>query len=760
MYKIDEAQEKKEILRRYRLIFKSFKREISQEEHDAIHKAFVLAVTAHGHTRRKSGEPYIYHPLEVAHIVVEDIGLGPTAVVCALLHDVVEDTEYTLTDIENGFGPTVARIVDGLTKIDAIFDQNQSFSIQAENFKKLLFSLSDDVRVILIKLADRLHNMRTLDSMARDKQLKIASETINVYAPLAHRLGLFSIKSELEDLAMKYTEPDIYSFIAEKIKQSEPEREDLINNFIDPIRKKLDAECLKFSISGRVKSICSIWGKMKKKGIPFEEVYDLFAIRIVLDSPVENEKADCYRVYAIVNSLYRANPDRLRDWIAIPKSNGYEALHTTVMSSTGRWIEVQIRSKRMDEIAERGYAAHWRYKNEGINPDGETGLDLWLNKIKEMLEHSASDNSLSFLNDFRQNFFNGEIYVYTPTGEVKSLPAGSTVLDFAFHIHSEIGFTVIGAKVNHKLVPINQKLKNGDQVEIITSKTQKPSETWLDYVVSSRAKSKIRQWLREEHARYYNQGRDALQQILATLSVPFTEENIRTIQNAFSRKNKSELFYDVAMHKIEEKDIKPIFKPQEEKHENWFWQMFRRGGSSNQAKNAPQTQSNALNLQDAIQAQVENKPESLLLGNDIQKLNYIIPECCNPIPGDDVIGIIIPSKGIEVHRTNCPKAIELMSQYGNRIVKAKWKKNERIGFLTGISINGFDRPGMAKDILEKVNDDSQINIRSINMKSAEGVFEGQIMLYINNTTHLQDMMDRVNQVDGVEKVKRIDQKEV
>ena len=748
MYRIDEEQEKREILRRYRLIFKSFKREISPEEHDQIHQAFTLAVSAHEHTRRKSGEPYIYHPLEVAHIVVEDIGLGPTAVVCALLHDVVEDTEYTLSDIEARFGSHVARIVDGLTKIDEIFDQNQSFSIQAENFKKLLFSLSDDVRVILIKLADRLHNMRTLDSMPRDKQLKIASETINIYAPLAHRLGLFSIKSELEDLALKYTEPEIYNFISEKIRQSEPERQDLINNFIDPIRKKLEGECLKFSISGRVKSICSIWGKMKKKGIPFEEVYDLFAIRIVLDSPVENEKADCYKVYAIVNSLYRANPDRLRDWIAIPKSNGYEALHTTVMSNTGRWIEVQIRSKRMDEIAERGYAAHWRYKNEGISSEGESGLDIWLNKIKEMLEHSVSDNSLSFLNDFRQNFFNGEIYVYTPTGEVKSLPAGATVLDFAFHIHSEIGFTVIGAKVNHKLVPINQKLKNGDQVEIICSKTQKPSEAWLDFVVSSRAKSRIRQWLREEHAKFYNQGQEALQQILSSIMVPFTEENIRKVQDFFSLKNRSELYYSVAMHKIEEKDISPLFKKQEEKHENWFWQMFRRNSAN---KEKP-----LLNLQDAIQAQVENKPESMLLGNDVKNLKYIIPDCCHPIPGDDVIGIIIPDKGIEVHRTNCPKAIELMSSYGNRIVKAKWRKNEKIGLLTGIQISGFDRPGLAKEILEQVAADSQINIRSINMKAAEGVYEGQIMLYINNTDHLQATIERVGQIEGVEKVSRID----
>ncbi|MCM1169359.1 MAG: RelA/SpoT family protein [Bacteroides sp.] len=750
MYQIDEALEKKEILRRYKQIFKLFKREISQEEHDQIHKAFTLAVTAHEHTRRKSGEPYIYHPLEVAHIVVEEIGLGPTAVVCALLHDVVEDTEYTLTDIENGFGPVVARIVDGLTKIDAIFNQNQSFSIQAENFKKLLFSLSDDVRVILIKLADRLHNMRTLDSMPRDKQLKIASETINIYAPLAHRLGLFTIKSELEDLSLKYTEPETYAFVAEKIRQSEAEREDLINNFIAPIREKLEMECMKFSISGRVKSICSILGKMKKKGVTFEEVYDLFAIRIVLDSPVETEKADCYKVYAIINSIYRAKPDRLRDWIAIPKPNGYEALHTTVMSNTGKWIEVQIRSKRMDEIAERGYAAHWRYKNEGLNTEIESGLDIWLNKIKEMLEHSASDNSLSFLNDFRQNFFNGEIYLYTPTGELKSLPAGSSVLDFAFLIHSEIGFTVIGAKVNHKLVPINHKLKNGDQVELICSKTQKPSEEWLDYVISSRAKSRIRQWLREEHAQYYNQGMEALQSILSGINVPFTDANIGKVQDAFSRKNKSELFYAVAVGKIAEKDITALFKTDPEKHDNWLWSWFRRSGGSSE-KGKPE-----VNLQDAIQAQVENKPESLLLAKDVHNLHYIIPECCNPIPGDDVIGVILPNKGIEVHRTNCPKAIELMSQYGNRIVKAKWKKNEKIGLLTGIKISGIDKPGMALEILAKINKDPQINIRSINMKAAEGVYEGQIMLYINNTSHLKDMMDRIKTVDGVESVKRID----
>ncbi|MEG1717740.1 MAG: RelA/SpoT family protein, partial [Bacteroidales bacterium] len=745
---VNEEFEKKEILRRYKLIFKCFRKEISEEEQEQIHTAFTIAVNAHAHMRRKSGEPYIYHPLEVAHIVVADIGLGPTSVVCALLHDVVEDTDYALLDIEKTFGDHVARIVDGLTKIDEIFDQGQSISMQAENFKKMFLTLSDDVRVILIKLADRLHNMRTLDSMARDKQLKISSETINVYAPLAHRLGLYSIKSELEDLALKYTEPDIYNNISAKIKESEKQREKFINTFIAPIRRRLENDCMQFSISGRVKSICSIWGKMKKKNVSFEEVYDLFAIRIVIDPPIENEKTDCYKVYAIVTSIYRANPTRLRDWIAIPKPNGYEALHTTVMSDTGRWVEVQIRSKRMDEIAEKGYAAHWKYKNEGLM-SRDSGLDMWLNKIREMLENSDENNSLSFLNDFRLNFFNGEIYVYTPKGELKTLPVGSTVLDFAFHIHSEIGFTVIGAKVNHRLVPLNQTLKSGDQVEVIYSKSQKPTEQWLEYVVSSRAKSRIRQWLREEHARYYNQGKDMLGELFSKFSMDFTEDNIRLVQEAFSRKNKSELFYDIAIHKLEELDIKSIFQ-KVEKHENWFWQMFRR------SKNAGAE----INLQDAIQAQVENKPESLLLGEDIQKLNYFVSDCCNAIPGDDVVGIIRPNKGIEVHRTNCPKAIELMSQYGNRIVKAKWKKNEKITFLTGITLKGFDRSGMVKDIIVVVSQDDQINMRSIIFTAAEGVFEGKIMLYISNTIHLQELMNRLRSIEGLEKVIRIDHQSV
>lgn len=728
----------------YETIFRYFKRDISEQERTDIQNAFNLAVSAHANTRRKSGEPYIFHPLEVAHIVVADIGLGPTAVVCALLHDVVEDTEYTLSDIESRFGSSVARIVDGLTKIDVIFDQDQSASLQAENFKKILFTLSDDVRVILIKLADRLHNMRTLDSMAKDKQLKISSETINVYVPLAHRLGLYSIKSELEDLALKYTEPEIYTGIAGKIKETEAERAQFINEFVAPIRKKLDESYLQFSITGRVKSICSIWGKMKKKGVPFEEVYDLFAIRIVLDSPLDKEKDDCYKVYSLVTSLYRPNPSRLRDWIASPKNNGYEALHTTVMSHSGQWVEVQIRSRRMDEIAEKGYAAHWKYKNEGVIPK-DSGLDLWLGKIKEMLEQDDEKSALNFLQDFRLNFFSGEIYVYTPKGELKTLPVGSTVLDFAFHIHSDLGMSVIGAKVNHKLEPLNHPLKNGDQVEIITSKTQQPKEEWLQYVVSSRAKSAIRQWLREEQARYYNEGRNLIKTWLEESGRSLTDETLNHILQARSIQNKARLFYEAAMGHFTAEHLREIFKEEATDSGNWFTNLFR---------STPKDK--GIDLQDAIQEQVESKPETLVLGEEIQKLRYYVSDCCHPIPGDDVVGIMMPNKGIEVHRTNCPRGIELMSQYGHRIVKAKWKKDQDVTFLTGLQLRGFDRVGMIKDIIEVLSGEDKVNMRSIAFTAAEGLFTGKIMLYIGDTHQLHSIIGHLQAVEGLEKIERID----
>lgn len=743
MYVVDEEFENKEILRKYKLIFKGFRREISEEEHKYIHKAFTLALNAHANMRRKTGEPYIYHPLEVARVVVTEIGLGPTSVICSLLHDVVEDTDYTLADIEEGFGANVARIVDGLTKIDEIFDQNQSISLQAENFKKILFTLSDDVRVILIKLVDRLHNMRTLDAMKREKQLKIASETINIYAPLAHRLGLFSIKSELEDLAFKYTDPESYNSITERIKQTEQEREEFINEFLTPIRKKMELECLSVSVAGRIKSICSIYGKMRKKNVTFEEIYDLFAIRIVLDSLPENEKKDCYNIYQIVTSIYRPNPGRLRDWIALPKNNGYEALHTTVMSDRGKWVEVQIRSKRMDEIAEKGYAAHWKYKNEGVSTK-DSGLDMWLGKIRETLENAENNNSLSFLNDFRVNFFNDEIYVYTPKGELKTLPVGASVLDFAFHIHSEIGFSVIGAKVNHRLVPINNVLKSGDQVEVIYSKRQKPTEEWLEYVVSSRAKVRIKQWLREEHSKYYQEGTIVLSDILKRLNIIYSDDVVTDLENGLNRSNKASLFYDIATEKITENDIKNVLQRKEKN--NWFVQLFKRSNKD-------------VSLQDAIQNRIENKPESLSLGsNELKKLDYIVSNCCNAIPGDDVIGIIRPNGGIEVHRINCTDAIDVMSHYGNRIVKAKWNKNEKITFLTGLILTGFDRSGILKAIIGIVSESEHINIRSVAFTAAEGVFDGKIMLYISNTENLQNLIKKLKTVDGLQNITRIGSK--
>lgn len=742
-YVINLEAEAIEIQHRYEILLAGLPK-LSEQDAVLCKKALDLAVEAHCKQRRKSGEPYIYHPLEVARIVVHDIGLGPSALICALLHDVVEDTDYTIQDLEAIFGASVAKVIDGLTKIDEISDQNVPVSMQAENFKKMLLTLSDDVRVILIKLADRLHNMRTLDSMASDKQLKIASETINVYAPLAHRLGLYEIKSELEDLSLKYTEPEVYEMISSEISKSEVERGAFVENFISPIEEKLKENGVKYTIMGRVKSITSIWGKMKKKGVPFEEVYDLFAIRIVIDAPTDIEKELCYKVYAIVTDIYRANPKRLRDWIAIPKSNGYEALHTTVMSNAGKWVEVQIRSKRMDEIAEQGYAAHWKYKNEGHLSSTKSGLDSWLEKIREMLENAEnSGNSLSFLDDFKLNFFADEIYVYTPKGDVKTLPVGASILDFAFHIHSEIGFTVIGAKVNHKLVPINYVLNTGDQVEVIYSKSQKPTEEWLDYVVTSRARQRIRQRLKEEYQAASVSGRLQLSSIFNELNVIDHEQNVLKVKTQLNQKSLTDLYFNIAKGKITEHDIKRVFTRHDK--QSWFSNLFRRKSGE-----LPE-----VNLQDAIQIQLKENPEALVVGQDVKQINSFVSACCQPIHGDNVIGILTPNRGIEVHRINCPKAIELMSQYGNRIVKAKWKENEKVAFLTGVHIVGFDRKGMAKNILDCVSGDEKINIRSLSFTASENMFEGEIMLYINDTSHLNKLIEQLNLIEGVQKVERL-----
>jgi GTP pyrophosphokinase len=751
MYIIDEEVEKKEILKRYRTIYTVWRTTISIEDKKLIRKAFNLAVNAHKDMRRKSGEPYIYHPLEVAHIVVQEIGLGTTSVICALLHDVVEDTDYTLADIEAIFGSKIAKIIDGLTKIEGIFDQ-ATLSIQAENFKKILLTLSDDVRVILIKLADRLHNMRTLESMPKDKQLKIASETIYLYAPLAHRLGLHAIKSELEDLSLKYTEPTIYDTIIRKLKDTEEERNRFINKFIYPIKKALAEKEFNFTITGRAKSIYSIWGKMQKKEIPFEEVFDLFAIRIIIDTPFESEKSDSWNVYTIVTDFYRPNPDRLRDWISIPKANGYEALHTTVMSHSGKWVEVQIRTKRMDEIAEKGYAAHWKYKEtDNINEIQEnqrieTGLDNWLNRIKEILQ-SPDSNALDFLDDFKLNLFAEEIFVFTPKGEMKTLPVKSTILDFAYSIHSDIGNNCIGAKVNHKLVPINYQMKSGDQIEIITSLKQKPTDLWFENVVTARAKTKIKIAIKEEQKLHSEEGKNILHNFFNQINIDFNKINISELKEFLKIQSSTELFFQAYSKKITLKEVKTCFNIEEK----GFWiNKFNPFYKSRKTSDVP-----LKSLADEIKGQIKNKPETLMLGENYENLKYSTSGCCNPIPGDDVIGLITPDEGIKIHRTNCDEAIQMMSTHGNRIVKAKWKENEVITFLTGIRINGIDKKGIVKDISRVISEDLNLNIRSFNLQSSEGIFNGDIMIYVNDTKHLKDLMKKLKQIDGVQKIVRM-----
>ncbi len=746
MQAFDLEKERQEILKRYKNLLKVCKPNSSTEDKKLIRKAFNLAVEAHKDMRRKSGEPYIYHPIAVAYISASEIGLGTTSVVCALLHDVVEDTDYTLTDIRGLFGEKVARIIDGLTKIAEIFDNN-SPSLQAENFKKMLLTLSDDVRVILIKLADRLHNMRTLSAMPPQKQLKISYETLYLYAPLAHRLGLYSIKSELEDLALKHTEPEIYDNIYQKVKESEKERARFITRFINPIKKELNNQKIDFSITHRTKSINSIWEKMKKKEIPFEEVFDLFAIRIVVNTPVESEKAECWKVYSMVTDFYRPNPDRLRDWISIPKANGYESLHTTVMSSTGQWVEVQIRSKRMDEIAEKGYAAHWKYKETG---NSESGLDEWLRKIRELLK-SPEANALDFLDDFKLNLFSDEIFIYTPKGELKTLPVGSTILDFAYNIHSQLGDSCIGAKVNHRLVPLNYKLKSGDQVEIISSGKQKPKEDWLNYVITAKAKSRIKVALKEDIRKLAEEGKEILMRKFKQFKLEFNNTNITKLSNFYKISNSQELFCQVANGKIGVKEIKLFM--QEKDRSKWFKYLTSPFSMlSGKDKAIPEKDS----LQNKIATQLKNKPDTLLIGDNMEKLQYTISPCCNPIPGDDVFGFVTINEGIKVHRTNCPNAINMLSKYAYRVVKAKWTNNESLAFLAGIKIIGIDKIGLVNNITTVISSDLNMNIRSISVDSNAGTFEGIVMIYVHDTKNLNALIQNLKKVDGVQQVIRID----
>jgi GTP diphosphokinase / guanosine-3',5'-bis(diphosphate) 3'-diphosphatase len=738
---IDLELERKEILKRYRNLLKACKRRLEKGDKELIRKAFNVALEAHKDMRRKSGEPYIYHPIAVAQIVAEEIGLGTTSVVCALLHDTVEDTDITLDDIRGMFGEKVAKIIDGLTKISGVFDQ-QTNSLQAENFRKMLLTLSDDIRVILIKLADRLHNMRTLDSMKRDKQLKIASETLYLYAPLAHRLGLNAFKTELEDLGLKYTETETYNDIEQKLKETEPERKRFIQKFIQPIREILSEQGFTTKIIGRPKSIYSIYSKIKFKGVPFEEIYDIFAIRIIVDTPPDREKADCWRVYSIVTDFYHPNPDRLRDWISTPKANGYESLHTTVMGPEGKWVEVQIRTERMDELAEKGYAAHWKYKDSGPDPAAaaaieskENQLEEWLRKIREMLE-SADSNALDFIDDFKLNLFAEEIFVFTPQGDMRTLPFGSTALDFAFEIHTKVGEKCIGAKVNHKLVPLSHTLKSGDQVEILTSSKQTPKEDWLTYVITARAKSKIKNALKEEKRKVAEEGREILQRKFNHIKEDFTVQNLNDLQSFLRLPSVQELFYRVAKGVINLKHVKAWVKEKQK--------------PAKSKKNEP-------SLEQVVK-EVRGKKageDTLVIGDNLTKIEYKLSPCCTPIPGDDVFGFITIGEGIKIHRVNCPNAVQMMSNFAYRIVKARWTGQEQISFLAGIKVSGIDEVGLVNNITKIISSELNVNMRSLSFDTQDGTFEGMIMLFVHDTTHLTDLMKKLRKVHGVISVARV-----
>ncbi|MDQ6813660.1 MAG: RelA/SpoT family protein [Bacteroidota bacterium] len=731
-YNLNEDQEKKEILRHYRALLRALREKLKKGDKELVRHAFEIAAESHRTMRRKSGEPYIIHPLAVAMICVEEIGLGVRSTICALLHDTVEDTDLTLEDVEREFGHEIARIVDGLTKISTVIDTNTSQ--QAENFKKILLTLTDDPRVILIKLADRLHNMRTLDSMKREKQLKVSSETVWVYAPLAHRMGLYNVKTELEDLSMKYMEPETYKDIARKLAETKRERTRYINEFIRPVKDKLVAGGFNFEIYGRPKSIHSIWNKIKKKGVAFEEVYDLFAIRIILNSPHAKEKEHCWKVYSIITDEYTPSPERLRDWLSNPKSNGYEALHTTVMGPQGKWVEVQIRSKRMNEIAEKGLAAHYKYKEGSADEDR---FDKWFGQIREVLNTQDTDG-VDFLQDFKMSFLAEEIYVYTPKGDVKMLPIGSTALDFAFSIHSAVGTKCIGAKINHKLVPISHKLRSGDQVEIITSSKQKPSEDWLGFVVTAKARNKIKDALKEVKRTIAEEGKYILQRKLEGIGAAYSPPNVDTLVAFYKFHSQLDFFYQVAVKMIDLKELKEF-------------QVL--GDRLEPPKPQKPVQETTI---ETTPHYSKKDSELIIFGESSDKIMYTLAKCCNPIPGDDVFGFVSTGKGLIIHRTSCPNAPSLLSNYGHRVVKTKWAKNKEISFLTGLKIVGMDDVGVVNKITNVISGDLKINIAALAIESHEGLFEGTIKVFVHDKEELEELVERLKILKGIQSVDRFD----
>jgi len=723
------------IAKEYKELLKISYQTLSAADKKLIRKAFDLAVEAHNGQRRRSGEAYVFHPIAVAKIVSSEIGLDATSIAAALIHDVVEDNEnYTINDIEQMFGKVVAKIVHGLTKISKL-SKSSDVSLQAENFKKMVLTLNDDIRVIIIKIADRLHNMQTMYSMKPDKQIKIASETLYIYAPLAHRIGLYNIKSELEDLGLKYLEPDVYNDISSRLIESKEEQDHYIEEINKTLSGKLNSEKLKYQIKGRPKSIYSIRNKMIKKGVSFDEVYDRFAVRIIYKSSLKNEKFLAWKIYSIVTDFFTPNPIRLRDWISSPRSTGYEALHITVVGPKNRWVEVQIRSERMNEIAEKGYAAHYKYKQEG---DNEGSLDLWLNKIQDTLINN-NNNAVDFVEEFKLNLYSEEIFVFTPTGELKSLPKNATSLDFAFSIHTEIGLKTRGVKVNGKLVPLNYKLQSGDRVEILTSEKTKPNANWLDYANTARAKNKIKSSLNEEKKKLAEEGKEILRRKLKQLKIKLNDSSINELVRFFKLKTSLDLFYRVGINTIDN----PMLKKYASSRSNVLMSFLK-----NRIRRKPKEFD--LNKQEITQ-----KYDMLVFGSDEEKLEYKLSQCCNPIQGDGVFGFLTINDGIKVHKFNCPNALSLQSNYAYRIINAKWIDSSQQDFTVIINISGIDTFGLANNITKVISDNMNVNMKKLNFQTNSGVFSGSITMLVKSNNYAMKVMEKIKKLNGVEKVKRI-----
>ena len=731
----DLEQENKEILARYKDLISNTYRTLDEENNKLIRKAFDIALDAHKDQRRKSGEPYIYHPIAVAKIVATEIGLGATSIACALLHDVIEDSDYTYEDLKKIFGEKIANIVNGLTKISIMNHQN--ISVQSENYRKLLLTLSEDFRVILIKIADRLHNMRTLESMAPDKQKKIASETVYIYAPMAHRLGLYNIKSELEDLSLKYNNPEVYNEITEKLELAKESRERYIEEFKTEVSERLKEEGLNFTIKGRAKAISSIYRKMLKQGVTFEEVFDNYAIRIIYKSDAKNEKFLAWKIYSIVTDVYHSNPSRMRDWITQPRSTGYESLHLTVLGPDKKWIEAQIRSERMDEIAEKGVAAHYKYKEGYKQSSDDRNFEKWVTEIREVLEQQQNLSTSELLDNIKLNLYSKEVFVFTPKGEIKILPTNATALDFAFSVHSDLGMKCLGAKINGKLVPISYILQNGDQIDILSSQNQKPKSDWLEFVVTSKAKSKIKSYLNSQKNQLVEEGKEILQRKLRHAKINFNDEEINKLQKFFNLKSSQELFLKFQSNEL---DVSSLRKYIESKNVfNNLLSRFRKSPSKSVNFEEPKEQ----NL------------DMIVFGKDEEKLNYTYAKCCTVIPGDKIFGFITISDGIKVHSDNCPNAINLRAQYDYRVIPAKWVNEESFKNRVKIEIEGLDRMGMINDITTVISGSMGMDMKSMSIESNNGVFTGNINLEVKNKGQLEETFKKLKNINGVSRVRRL-----